>query len=290
MTGATGLIGANLLPVLQRDWEVIGLSSHKPQINLDSKNIHYLTVDLSQEWDTTLWPDGVEVIIHLAQSKYFRNFPEYSGDVFQVNTVSTLRLLDYARRIGASTFIFASSGGIYGFGPQEFSEDTTISLRGDIGFYLSTKLCAEVLAENYTPFMKIIMLRFFFVYGPGQRSDMLIPRLVQNVLERKPITLQGQEGLWINPIYVTDAVTAINQALYLNDNHKINVAGPEILSLQKIAEIIGQVVDKEPVFDRQLDSPPRHLVGDIRKMSHLLGPPSVRFEDGIRSYLKSIQI
>src|SRR5690606_28137079 len=110
---------------------------------------------------------------------------------------STLKLLDYARHQGARTFIYASSGGIYNAGSHLCSEDANIYIGRDLGFYINSKLCSEILIESYAEHMTVIILRFFFVYGPGQRTSMLIPRLVQSVYEGKIITLDGENGLHI---------------------------------------------------------------------------------------------
>lgn len=284
ITGGSGLIGSHLIRSLG-DYTVFNLSRRSFNSDDNLQTVQNLTLDLSKEWKRKLLPPQIDAVIHLAQSEHFRDFPEQAEEVFQVNTVSTLRLLDYARRAGARTFILASSGGIYGYGEQEFCEDVEISPKGNLGFYLGTKLCSEVIAESYTPFMNVIMLRFFFVYGAGQRRSMLIPRLVQSVLDGKPIMLQGQNGIRINPTYVSDAVAAITHALELEGSHKINVGGPDVLSLRKIGQIIGSVVERKPRFDVQLEAEPRHLVGDIHKMSRLLHRPKVKFEKGIKMYL-----
>lgn len=287
VTGTTGLIGAHLLEAFPTDWQVFAGSRSPNATYQPSTIISPTRLDLSSNWDPTNLPAKIDAVIHLAQSEHFREFPEKALDIFQVNTLSTLRLLDYARQAGARTFVLASSGGVYGHHEQEFVEDEPVSAKADLGFYLGTKLCSEILAENYTSFMNVIVLRFFFVYGAGQKRTMLIPRLVQSVFEERPITLQGQDGIRINPTHVSDAVTAILQTLNLPESHKINVGGPEVLSLRRIAEIIGVVVGKKPIFDVHLDSEPRHLVGDIRKMSHLLETPKVKFEQGVTSYIHS---
>lgn len=285
ITGCSGLIGAHLIEQLRQEWEIFCISHTAGKAAHLAKNVQSLALDLSQTWDADLLPSKIDAVIHLAQSEHFRDFPEKAEHVFQVNTVSTLRLLDYARRAGAHTFILASSGGIYGHGDQEFSEDIEVSSQGDLGFYLGTKLCAEIVAENYTAFMNVIVLRFFFVYGVGQRRTMLIPRLVQSVLDGRPIVLHGQDGIRINPTYVADAVTAIEAGLALEGSHKINIGGPEVLTMRQIGEMIGQAVGKTPRFDVQTGVEPRHLVGDIRKMVQLLGTPQVKLSDGIERLL-----
>jgi nucleoside-diphosphate-sugar epimerase len=63
------------------------------------------------------------------------------------------------------------------------------------------------------------------------------------------------------------------------------VAGPEVLSMREIGEIIGQLLSKRPKFQLKADVEPLHLIGDITKLSRLLGPPKVGFEDGIKAYI-----
>jgi UDP-glucose 4-epimerase len=286
ITGATGLVGSHLMQMLLPEWEVFAVSRRRP--NGLAKEVHHLPIDLSKEWSVADLPQTVDAVVHLAQSEHFRDFPEAAEDVFRVNTFSTLKLLDYARRAGAQSFILASSGGIYGYGDQEFSEDTEISSRGDLGFYLGTKLCSEVVAEAYARYMNIIALRLFFVYGPGQKPGMLIPRLVQSIQEEKSIQLQGMDGIRINPTYVTDAAQAIVKATTLQKSYKINIGGPQVLSLRQIGEIIGSVTGKSVRFETDTTAKPKHLVGDIKKMSELLIAPAINFENGIHKYIQSI--
>lgn len=287
VTGAAGLIGSHLIRELAGTHEVVGLARHPLPADVVAQGVRHLPLDLATAWDASALPPRADAVIHLAQSEHFREFPEQAEDVFAVNTVSTLKLLDYARRAGARTFVLASSGGIYGNGDEEFSEESQIVSRGDLGFYLGTKFCAEILSENYTAYMNVVVLRFFFVYGPGQKRGMLIPRLVHSVREGQPITLQGADGIRINPTYVADAVDAIRRTLTLDASHKINVGGPEALSLREIGETIGRAVGREPVFTVQADAVPRHLLGDVRKMADLLGKPQVGFASGIARYLEA---
>ena len=115
---------------------------------------------------------------------------------------------------------------------------------------------------------------------------MLIPRLVDRVRQGKPIVLQGRDGIRTNPTYVSDSVSAICRSLEVEGSHKVNVAGPEVLSMREIGEIIGQVLSKRPKFQLKPDVEPLNLIGDITKMSRILDPPVVGFNDGIEAYLK----
>ena len=99
-------------------------------------------------------------------------------------------MLDYAREAGAKKFIYASSGGVYGSAQHSFSETATLPANGENGFYISSKLCSGVLAENYKISGCNYIAVLFFVYGKKQKSTMLMPRLLANVKDGKPVTLQ----------------------------------------------------------------------------------------------------
>jgi nucleoside-diphosphate-sugar epimerase len=244
-------------------------------------NVSWLTCDLAQAWDIAAFPKHVDVIIHLAQSRRFREFPEAAMDIFVVNVVSTLRLLEYARQVGVRQFIYASSGGVYGSGPRAFAESDAIQAHDRLNFYLTTKVYAEVLINKYAAFFVTTILRPFFVYGMAQHPQMLIPRLIRGVLDGQPIRLAGPTGIRINPIYNLDLAEILERCLALRESCTLNVAGGEILTMRQIGEIIGEVVGKAPHFtvDTGGDG---DMVGGIRKLEQLLGYwPRIPFYTGI---------
>lgn len=285
VVGASGLVGICLVKELQERWEVFGVS--RKNYCTGHKNYRHLPCDLAADWSTNEFPGKVDAVVHLAQSDHYREFPEKAEDVFSVNTLSTLKLLDYARRAGAKTFILASSGGLDNYRLQDFTLDKQPPSQENLNFYLGTKLCSEILANSYSSFFNVVLLRFYFIYGPGQQKDRLIPRLVQSVADGQPISLQGNDGILINPIYVSDAVSAISRALDLGEKCAINIAGPEVLSLRQIGKMIGEAVGREPEFNIQPQDEITRLEGDIRKMTDLLGGPRVKFREGIKKYIES---
>jgi UDP-glucose 4-epimerase len=282
ITGATGLIGSHLLRTFGPEDTVYALLRDGRVV----RGIHTLHIDLGRPWSIDELPDGVDTIVHLAQSDHYRDFPLRTEDVFSVNTVSTVKLLDYARATGVKQFVLASSGGVYGTGVNSFSEDEVISAKGELGFYIGTRLCSELLSECYSPYLNVVCLRFFFAYGPSQRAHMLIPRLVDSVRAGRVIKLRGENGLSINPVYVADAVSAVRSAMSLPGSQKLNVAGPEVMSLRTMVEIIGATLGKTPVLEIEPAAPSQDLIADIAKMTMLLGAPTTKFEDGLRRYLK----
>ncbi len=284
ITGATGLIGASLVKAMEPGWEIHAVSRHRLP-GLEGGSIHWHYMDVTREIGGDALPARTDAVIYLAQSEFFREFPERALDIFDVNTLGLLRYLDYARKSGARSFVYASSGGVYGSGDMSMSEETAVLAEGNLGFYLGSKLCSEIIALNYSKFMNLALLRFFFVYGPGQRKTMLIPRLVDAVSSGAPVALQGEQGIKLNPTFVSDAAAAIVRALELEGSHKINVAGPEILTLRQICDTIGTALGSRPVYKVETASP-RHIIGDIGKMTQLLVAPRIGFQEGLRLLLQ----
>lgn len=276
ITGCNGLIGSSLVAQLKKNDSVrlFGVGRSVKTI------ANTFIIDLAKDWSDAYLPERMDVIIHLAQSEKFRDFPISAAEIFNVNTGSTLKLLDYARKAGVKKFIYASSGGIYGDSQDKFYDETPVFMRSDIGFYLSTKFCSDLLVQNYSKLFDIDILRFFFVYGAHQHKDMLIHRLVNSVLHGREIVLNGDEGAKINPIYVDDAAKAIVKFIELEGSHKINIAGPEILSLKTIVNIIADKLGKKAVI-KYADQPAQHYFADIAKMKQLLIEPKVKFREGI---------
>lgn len=286
ITGGTGLIGSHLLESLSSsDLYEVYVLGRNIKLNEGVKNFIHIDIDLANDWDETLLPGNLYAIIHLAQAENFRLFPEKAKEVFYINTLSTLKLINYATEKKLSHFIYASSGGIYGNGEEAFVEDGNTVYDKKMGFYVATKHCSEVILENYFNQLNVFILRFFFVYGEGQRKEMLIPRLINFVKNEEAITLQGQSGIQINPIYVKDAVLAILAALKLKESHTINIGGHEVLSLKTIGELIGLALNKKPHFILNENEIPKHLIGNISKMKNLLCVPQTSFKEIVNNLI-----
>ncbi len=281
LTGGTGLIGSALVELLAPEHNVHCVSRRPPTARGAIWHEH----DLGRPCGFERLPQRADAVIYLAQSEYFREFPGHSLDIYEVNTANVLRMLEYARQAKVQSFVYGSSGGVYGTGDARMTEEIQIPALNDIGFYLSTKLCSEILAQNYAAFFNVVILRYFFVYGRGQRQSMLIPRLVQRVRTGEPIVLHGHDGIRINPVHVSDAAAATQRALDVRASMAINVAGPQVLSLRQIGEIVGRALGREPVFAIECEKVPRDLIGDTARMREYLAAPKIEFADGLKTLL-----
>ena len=147
ITGANGLIGSYLVKLLTEKYQIHSLVRNKPPKSVE--NVIYHNIDLGQQVNYSKLPDKADAIVYLAQSDNFRNFPEKSAEIFQVNTSQVLHMLDYARQAGVRTFIYASSGGVYGSygGERGFSEETCFC-DWKFRFLSSTKLAQKFLLKT----------------------------------------------------------------------------------------------------------------------------------------------
>lgn len=277
VTGAAGFVGTHLLKRLESEHELFPIVRRTP----DSTR-PWIEQDLTQPLDLARLPERIDAVIHLAQSPRYREFPEGAADVYDVNVHSTFRLLEYARGAGAQSFLLASSGGVYGYSYETLVETSPTR---PLNFYLTSKHLAEALVGNYQAFFATVVLRFFFVYGPGQER-MLVPTLIEKVLKGDQISIAGRPGQRINPIHVADAVEVFSPALELARSDIFNIAGDEIVSIRELVGVIEEATC-ESAHVRHVE--PEHagdLVADNSRMKQMLGVrPRTSLLEGIHSML-----
>src|SRR5262245_61485639 len=113
LTGGTGFIGRNLLNHLCPRHEVFVLA-RRGSVWPSPARACWIEQDLARAVEVSRLPSPIDAVIHLAQSSLYKQFPDKAEDIFQINVESTFRLLEYARRASAKSFLFASTGGVYG--------------------------------------------------------------------------------------------------------------------------------------------------------------------------------
>lgn len=286
LTGGAGFIGRHLLERLQNRHEVIVLGRSQPMQTADTP-IAWIEHDLTDPLDVSRLPQRVDAVIHLAQSQVYRQFPERAEEIFDVNVKGTLQLAEYARSARARQFIFASSGGVYRLSRAPISETGAIE---PLSFYLSTKYASEVLLRNYEQFLTMTTLRLFFVYGPGQQPGMLIPAMARRVQNDERVTVEGNPGLHVNPVHVTDAVRAIDAALETEGAGIVNVAGNDVISITGLVELIASLSGKQVTIEHAPSTAAGDLVADTTRLRTLLGVvPHVRLADGLGATLQSMK-
>ncbi|WP_103600185.1 NAD-dependent epimerase/dehydratase family protein [Campylobacter concisus] len=285
--GANGLLGRYLVDILKGSTDLFAVVRDKNKIKFKDNKVNVVEVDLTNFNVDTL-PKSIDIIFYLAQSNRFREFPDGVNDMLNVNVCAPIQIVQWALKNGVKKFIYASSGGVYLNQPCPAKEFFQIDANNKLGFYLNSKMAAEMLLKNFASFFEtFIILRPFFMYGAGQSSAMLIPRLINNVIDGNDIILNGIDGIRINPICILDAARIVAKTIDLKGEYIFNIAGAEIVSIRQLAEIVGELVGKRPIFS-QNNINSNDLIGDISNMIEKLDRPIINIFNGIEKMVKAL--
>lgn len=278
ITGATGFIGRHLVAVLEQNHKLFAL--YRGGIVQVGK-IEWFRCDLGVPLNTELLPKAIDVVVHLAQSRRYREFPVGAEEVFSVNVASTMSLLNYATIAGAHQFILASTGSVYTPDPGPRTEEMPLEPKS---FYAASKLAAEVLARPFSAHMKVCILRLFFPYGPGQK-ERLVSDLIGRVTEGRPVTIKGtSDGLLFNPTYISDVAMIIRQSIEEEWGGTLNVASPRTISIREAARCIGSVLGKPPIFEVVEGPEPLPVLPNLSALGRRYALESFTlFEDGLQA-------
>lgn len=281
VTGATGFIGHRLLPRLRDHHEVFALARRALPSHPEASVI---AMDLAKPLDLNALPAKMDVIIHLAQAR--ASSPEVADELLAVNTLSTRHLLDYGRGAGVRRFILASTGDVYGWRLGLCKENDPPAPKSD---YAVTKHSAEMLAQAYAAYFQNCILRFFHPYGPEQLGR-LIPKLASRIERRQAVQLNKGDRPNLTPIYVDDALTAIERAVDSSYSGVVNIAGDQVISVRRLAELIGSVLKIKPVFN-ETDMEATDLSGDNQLMKEVFGGWSMNnLSDGLARTFKDEEV
>lgn len=274
VTGVAGFIGSTLADaLLARGDRVLGVDCFTPYYERAAKEANLSDARRSdrfelaesdlRECDIGALLDGVDVVFHQAGQPGVRlswsdGFADYAGH----NVLATQRLLEAAKRRGGTKVVYASSSSVYGNATSyPTSEDDLPRPHSPYGV---TKLAAEHLCNLYAVNWKLptVSLRYFTVYGPRQRPDMAMHRLLAAALSGEPFPLYGDGSAIRDFTYVDDAVAA-NLAAADHDCEPgtvVNIAGGSSITMADLLVLVADVAGHAPTIDRQPDQP-----GDVAR-------------------------
>ena len=215
VTGAAGFIGSHLTDaLLGQGHDVVPIDCftdyYDPALKEDNAAAFDVArLDLAAD---ELALDGFDGVFHLAGQPGVRSFGAVFDDYVRRNLVATQRVFESAARSGVR-LVFASSSSVYGdaerYPTPEDARPTPISPYG------ITKLGCEQLAYAYAKSfgLEAAVLRYFTVYGPRQRPDMALARVVDALARGASFELYG-DGLQSRSFtYVADVVAATIAAM-----------------------------------------------------------------------------
>lgn len=302
VTGFAGFIGSQLsLALVRGGWSVIGIDgftdSYDPTEKMaraahlvQSPAITQVVGDLN-DLDLESIFEGVEVVFHLAGRAGVRASFSQEDRYVHDNIRATQRVLAAATRAGVRRVVYASSSSVYGDGETPFRE---VAAPSPISPYGRTKLVAELLClEANGVSLETVALRYFTVYGPGQRPDMGLRIFAEAALSGRPITLLGDGTQRRDFTFVSDIVAATMAA---GDapvaGLAVNVGGGSDVSLLDVFELLRKFARVDLLIDEQpfARGDVMFTSADLGRAQTLLGfHPMVTFEDGFEREIEWVR-
>lgn len=242
VTGGCGYVGTSLVPALLNDGHHITVIDTEWFGNSlpNSAQLHCITGDIR---DNGIYPnEKFDSVIHLASIANDPSVdlnPELS---WEVNTLATLQLLNWAKRSSVKDFIYASSGSVYGLSDEpRVTEDLPLV---PISTYNKTKMVAEQIVSNWRDEFRVISLRPATIcgYSPRMRFDLAVNLLTYQGLLNKHIKVFGGDQVRPN-IHIADMVQVYRHFINNRDipSGSYN-AGFENLTILEIAKRIAEEV------------------------------------------------
>ncbi len=306
ITGGAGFIGSHLIQALFRDdpeMQITCIDNFDPfypadlkQLNIrDFKNnphFHFLYNDLAfisvAELNEAI-EEPVDIIVHMAAKSGVRPSLANSMAYQQVNIIGLQTMLDFARDRNIKQFVFGSSSSVYGLNDHfPWKEDEQLL---PISPYAMTKMAGEMLGHVYSKQfgIRFIALRYFTIYGPGQRPDLAIHKFIKSILLDEPITLYGDGSSSRDYTFIDDIVQATLKAIHYNQSgfEIFNIGNNYSISLKDLVAAIEDVLGKKAMTEQFLDQPGdlHKTFADISKAKKLLGyEPHTQLKDGLDKF------
>lgn len=296
MTGAAGFIGAALSRRLVAEgWRVRGVEALRPFYDpavkrenvrelLPLANFEFVEADLATVPLGQVLA-GVDVVFHLAGQPGVRAswaaFAAYMTD----NILVTQRLLEACATLPLARFVFASTSSVYGDALVPARE---VDLPAPASPYGVTKVAGEQLCGLYARAhgLPTVALRYFSVYGPAQRPDMAIHRMIEAALRRRPFILYGDGSQMRQLTYVDDVVDGTLRAAceHTEPGTVVNVAGGAEATLLALVGAVERATARVVELDRRpaARGDLRRTAGSAERAAELLGwAPRANLDDGL---------
>jgi UDP-glucuronate 4-epimerase len=274
VTGVAGFIGSHLAERLVADGHAVrGVDCLTPYYDVAQKRANLVELEMLPGCEIVVADlrsddcagllEGIDVVFHQAgqpgvRASWSTGFEAY----VEHNILATQRLLEAARDAGLERFVFASSSSVYGNArAYPTSEQELPSPQSPYGV---TKLAAEHLCGVYAANWGVptVALRYFTVYGPRQRPDMAMHRLIEACMAGRSFPVYGDGRQIRDFTYVGDVVGAnlLAASRPVGPGSVLNVAGGTAATLAEVIEIVGELAGRPVEFERR----PAHP-GDVER-------------------------
>lgn len=298
ITGAAGFIGSHLARAMTlAGHDVTGIDSFTPYYSREVKERNLSLAQSGLNWRflekrvseiSVAELAGLDAVVHLAAQPGVRLSWSAFDTYLDENLTETNSLAARMSDAGVRRAVFASSSSVYGDGVEyPTRESSATTPRSPYGV---TKIAGESLLEAHAlnAGLQVAALRFFTVYGPGQRPDMATQRLIRAALEGGEFRLFGDGQQRRDFTYVDDVVRACMASCFAPLTApvtRLNIGGSGDTSMNTLIKLVE---DAAGLQVRVIREPAQR--GDVLRTgadaswaNSVLGwTPSVRIAEGVR--------
>lgn len=303
ITGGAGFIGTHLFETLiKQDNYIIVIDNFNEcyysgkEENLASvsqnheilKDYDTIKGDLLDESIYNKIPNDIDIIFHLAAHAGVQYSMHNAEQVTRNNIVGFVNLLEFARKKEIKKFVFASSSTVYG-NPTYTPVDENHP-KNPICPYGISKLCGEIYADYYFReySLPITSLRFYSVYGPRGRPDMVVGKFFDLILQNKELKIYGDGEQLRDFTYVSDIINGLILASEKAESsgQAFNLGWSNPISINQLVNKMYEITNKPKKVKykerKKGDMDITHA--DITKATKVLNySPQVPIDDGLRN-------
>ena len=297
VTGVAGFIGSAVARRLVAEgFRVVGVDdlSTGKLANIPP-DVAFVQADVSAAESVRLLPKRAKAILHLAgQSSGEISFDDPIADL-EKNTVSTLRLVEYARASEIRRLLYASSMSVYGATPDAPTDESAPTT--PLSCYGVGKLASESYLRMFASAVSSSSLRMFNVYGPGQDLDNLRQGMISIYLAQAHrtghIKVKGDLRRFRDFIYIDDVVEAWFRCLCLIQPHEsvLNIGSGIRTQVSDVLELITALMP-EVTIETTAGTPGDQfgIYSDNSRMRAALGMEQLTpLAVGLRTFWQSVR-
>ncbi len=301
VSGAAGFIGQRVSELLMTEGHMVyGIDNLNDAYDVRVKNwrlnqlkkhklFQFIKLDISEYEDLEKWvtqiPNHVDAIINLAARAGVRQSVENPWVYVNTNVVGNLNLLEIARHFKIEKYILASTSSLYGENPPLPTPETADSDH-PLQPYAASKKGAEALCHSYHYLYGIdtTVFRYFTVYGPAGRPDMVMFRLAKWIAEGQPVFITGNGNQSRGFTYIDDIARGTILGLKNLNYELINLGGHEVISINDQVRILDEKIGKKAniQYIDQHKADVMQNCANVEKAKQILGwEPKVNLDLGI---------
>jgi dTDP-glucose 4,6-dehydratase len=297
VTGGAGFIGSNFIQfilALRQDYHVVNYDKLTYAGNLtnlgsvaNDPRYKFVMGDVSDPSGVAEAMQGCEIVVHFAAETHVDRSIYEPSSAIETNIIGTFALLQAARKLKIQRFVHISTDEVYGDLLSEARAEESFLLNPSSP-YSASKASADLLVRSHvrTYGLPAMIIRASNNYGPYQFPEKLLPLVITNALENKPLPIYGDGRQERNWLHVEDCCRGILAVLECGRTGEVyNVGGRDVLKNIDLVQQILHVMDKPESLIQYVSDRPGHdrrYALNSRKITAELGwRPLISLDEGL---------